>query len=66
LTIAIAGSGMCTFGVDFDDGQARTLTERLPYRFTYRYSRPGEYTLVVWAHDPCTGSGDAVLRIRRR
>jgi hypothetical protein len=66
LTLTIAGSGTCTFGVDLDDGQSRTLTGRLPYRLTHRYATPGDYEIVVWAHEPCTGGGDAVLRIRRR
>ncbi len=65
LIVTIAGSGRCKFEVDFDDGESRTLTERLPYRFTYRYAKAGDYEIVVWAEEPCTGGGDAVLRIGR-
>lgn len=66
ITLTIAGSGICKFVVDFDDGQSRTVTERLPHELTYRYARAGSYDIVVWAHEPCTGGGDVLLRIRAR
>ena len=66
ITVTVAGSGTCRFVVDFDDGESRTLTERLPYQFTYRYAVPGDFEIVAWAHEPCTGQGDALLRIGRR
>lgn len=65
VTLTIRGSGTCTFDVEFDDGQSRTLTGNLPYRLTYRYAVAGEYHIVAWAHEPCAGNADAVLRIRR-
>lgn len=66
VTIAIDGSGSCRFVVDFHDGESRTLTQRLPYRLTYRYGRPGEYTIVVWAHEPCLGQDEVTVRVGRR
>ena len=66
VTIDVTGTGTCRFVVDFHDGESRTLTERLPHRFTYRYTRPGDYTIVVWSHDPCVGEGDATVSVRRR
>ena len=65
VTITIDGSGPCRFVVDFHDGESRTLTERLPHRLQYSYTRPGNYTIVVWAHEPCVGQGDATVRVRR-
>lgn len=65
VTITIAGSGTCRFVVDFHDGQARTLTERLPHRLTYVYRQPRDYTIVAWSHEPCLGEGDALVRVRR-
>jgi hypothetical protein len=65
ITITVEGRGTCRFEVDFDDGGARTLTERLPYRLTHRYREPGAYDIVVWGHEPCTGQGNALVRIRR-
>jgi hypothetical protein len=65
VTIAIDGSGRCRFVVDFHDGESRTLTERLPHRLQYSYTQPGTYTIVVWAHEPCVGQGDAIVRVRR-
>lgn len=66
ITVTIEGSGTCRFVVDFDNGDTRTLTERLPHRLTYRYMQPGDYEIVVWSYEPCAGQGDALLRIRRR
>jgi len=65
IALTVAGSGTCTFVVDFGDGQSRTLTERLPHRFTYRYTEAGDREIVVSSQAPCAGRGDAVLRIRR-
>lgn len=66
VTITVDGSGTCRFVVDFDDGESRTVTERLPFRLAYRYARAGDYTIVVWAYGPCMGEGDAPVRVRRR
>ena len=66
ITITVAGSGMCRFTIDFGDGESRTLTESLPHQITYRYPRPGNYEVFVWTEPPCSGDGEAVLRIRRR
>jgi hypothetical protein len=66
ITITVAGSGTCKIVVDFDDGESRTVTEPLPYRLTYRYQQAGDYEIVVWTDPPCTGGGDAMLRVRRR
>lgn len=66
IAVTVAGTGRCKFVVDFDDGESRTLTERLPYRLTYRYVEAGDYEIVVWTHEPCTGAHDALLRIRPR
>ena len=66
VTVTIAGTGTCRFTVDFDDGESRSVTEALPYRLTYRYAQPGDYEIVVWTDEPCTGQGEALLRIRPR
>lgn len=65
IALTVAGSGTCTFVVDFGDGQSRTLTERLPHRLTYRYTQTGDHEIVVSGQAPCAGGGDAVLRVRR-
>jgi hypothetical protein len=65
ITITVEGTGTCRFEVDFDDGGARTITEPLPYRLTYRYREAGTYDIVVWGHDPCTGEGNTLVQIRR-
>jgi PKD repeat protein len=65
IAVTVSGSGTCTFVVDFGDGQSRTLTERLPHRLTYRYTKAGDHEIVVSGQAPCAGGGDAVLRVRR-
>ena len=66
VTVTVAGTGMCTFHVDFGDAESRTFTARLPHQFAYRYRRAGNYEVFVWTDPPCTGGGDAALQIRRR
>jgi PKD repeat protein len=66
IALTVAGSGTCKIVVDFDDGESRTVTEQLPYRLTYRYAEAGDYEIVVWTDTPCTGGGEALLRVRRR
>ena len=66
VTVTIAGSGTCRLTIDLDDGESRTVTQTLPYRFSYRYAAAGEYDIVVWTSPPCTGEADALVRVRRR
>ena len=65
VTITVNGSGTCKIVVDFDDGQDRRVTERLPYRFTYRFPDARQYEIVAWTDEPCSGSGEAIVRVRR-
>jgi plastocyanin len=64
VAIAVAGTGTCRVTVDFDDGDARTVTTALPARFTHRFKATGDYQVVVWADEPCTGVGEAMVRVR--
>jgi hypothetical protein len=66
LTLTVAGTGTCRLTIDLDDGESRTVTETLPYRFSYRYAQPGDYDIVVWTSEPCTGGADTRVRVRRR
>ena len=66
LTLTVAGTGTCRLTIDLDDGESRTVTETLPHRFSYRYAEPGDYDIVVWTSEPCTGGADTRVRVRRR
>ena len=66
ISVNVAGSGTCRFVVDFGDGESRTLTERLPHRLVYRYAQAGNYEIVIRTEAPCTGGGDALLRVLGR
>ena len=66
VAITITGTGTCRIVVDFDNGEERSITQRLPYRLTYKFSEVGPYEIVVWTDDGCSGFAEKVLRIRAR
>ena len=66
VTITVNGTGTCAIVVDFDDGKDRRVTERLPFRLSYTFDQTGDYEVIVWTDEPCTGSGEAIARVRRR
>ena len=66
VTITVKGTGTCAIVVDFDDGKDRRVTERLPYRFSYTFAEARDHEIIVWTDEPCTGSGEAIARVRRR
>lgn len=66
VTITVKGTGTCRIVVDFDNGEDRRVTESLPYRLTYRFKDIGAHEIVVWTDEPCTGSGEGMINVRRR
>lgn len=64
VVITVLGSGTCRMTVDFDDGQSRDVTQALPYKLAYIYSRPGTYEVVVWTDEPCVGQAEGLVRVR--
>ena len=66
VTIIVKGTGSCSIVLDFDDGQERRVSGQLPQRVTYRFKEVGAHEVMVWTDEPCTGSGEAVVRVRRR
>jgi hypothetical protein len=66
VRVTVRGAGACRFTVDFGDGQSRTMTETLPYEFSYRYRAPGDYEMFLWTEPPCEGEATAPVRVRRR
>jgi hypothetical protein len=66
VTITINGTGSCRIVVDFDNGEERAVTERLPYKFTYTFKDIGPHEIFVWTDEPCSGSAEKVVRVRGR
>jgi PKD repeat protein len=66
VRVTVRGAGACRFTVDFGDGRSRTMTETLPYEFSYRYREPGDYEMFLWTEPPCEGEATALVRVRRR
>jgi len=65
-SVKINGTGTCYVVVDFDDGKDRRILTHLPYTFTYTFAAARDHEIVVWTDEPCTGSGETIVRVRRR
>jgi hypothetical protein len=63
VTIAVKGSGTCTYEVHFGDGNAQEVTGELPQLFRHTYAKPDRYTVIVKPAPPCTGRFTQVLQI---
>lgn len=63
VTIAVKGSGTCTYEVHYGDGNAQEVTGELPQQFRHTYARPDTYTVIVKPTAPCTGRFTEVLPI---
>jgi hypothetical protein len=63
ITIAVKGTGTCTYEVHFGDGNAQEVTGELPQLFRHTYTRPDRYTVIVKPTPPCTGRFTQVLQI---
>jgi hypothetical protein len=63
ITIAVKGSGTCTYEVHFGDGNAQEVTGELPQLFRHTYAKPDRYTVIVKPSPPCTGRFTQVLQI---
>ena len=63
ITLAVKGSGTCTYEVHFGDGNVQEVTGELPQLFRHTYARPDRYTVIVKPTPPCTGRFTQVLQI---
>jgi hypothetical protein len=63
VTIAVQGSGTCTYEVHYGDGNAQEVTGELPQIFRHVYAKPDSYTVIVKPNAPCTGRFTQVLQI---
>lgn len=63
VTIAVKGTGTCTYEVHYGDGNAQEVTGELPQQFRHTYARPESYTVIVKPTPPCTGRFTQILPV---
>jgi PKD repeat protein len=64
IGITIAGTGQCTYTIDFGDGTTDRRTATLPDNLQHTFKADGEYTVVATPEAPCEGVARARLDIR--
>lgn len=64
VIIAIVGTGHCTYGIDFGDGETARRTADLPDRMRHVYPGDAEYTVVATPETPCEGVARARIDVR--
>ena len=62
--ISLAGTGSCTYALDYGDGNTETRTAELPDRVKHTYPADGEYLVVATPQAPCEGVARAKLDVR--
>ena len=62
--ITLAGTGSCTYTLDFGDGESERRTAELPDRVRHTYPSDGEYVVVATPEPPCEGVARAKLDVR--
>jgi PKD repeat protein len=66
VRITVAGTGTCSFTVDYGDGNADSRSMTLPASVRHTYSAPDLYTVTVTPDDrDCSGSGEVSIEVRR-
>jgi hypothetical protein len=64
VIIAIIGTGHCTYGMDFGDGQTERRTADLPERLRHVYPADDEYSVTATPEAPCEGVARARIDVR--
>jgi len=62
--IALVGTGHCTYGLDFGDGESTRRTADLPDRIRHVYTDDKAYDIVATPEAPCEGVARARLDVR--
>lgn len=62
--ITLLGSGHCTYGIDFGDGETARRTADLPDRIRHVYTEDKAYDVVATPEAPCEGVARARLDVR--
>jgi uncharacterized protein with GYD domain len=62
--IALIGTGRCTYGIEFGDGETARREAELPDRVRHVYADDKAYDVVATAEAPCEGVARARLDVR--
>jgi hypothetical protein len=62
--IGLLGTGTCTYGIEFGDGQTERRTADLPDRMRHVYEADKAYDVVATPEAPCEGVARAKLDVR--
>lgn len=66
VRITVNGTGVCSFSIDYGDGNADSRSMPLPASIRHTYSAPDVYTVTVTPEDrDCSGSGEVSFEVRR-
>lgn len=63
--LRVAGTGRCSYTLDFGDGNTETREGPLPQLVRHNYPAGGRYTAVVTGHGPCAGVHRATFVVGR-
>jgi len=64
VTMNVAGTGTCSYKIDFGDGNSEERLKALPDRVFHVYGAPGTYSIVVTGSGSCSGRADRALDVR--
>jgi hypothetical protein len=64
VIIAIIGTGRCTYGIEFGDGQTERRSAELPDRLRHVYPGDDEYSVTATPEAPCEGVARARIDVR--
>lgn len=62
--IVLVGTGRCTYGIEFGDGETARRDADLPDRIRHVYANDKAYDVVATAEAPCEGVARARLDVR--
>jgi hypothetical protein len=64
VSIVVEGTGVCTYRIDYDDGNHEDRTKPLPDRLQHVYNARGSYVIAVATSGTCQGRTQRTLDVR--
>src|SRR4030095_5138180 len=64
--IAVEGEGICSFVLDYGDGNQQDVSGALPKRIAHTYGAAGTYRVIVGPVGSCTGKFTETLQVLPR
>lgn len=65
LIVTVRGQGTCSVTLDLGDGNSQKFEATLPTTRTHKYANPGTYHLKATTVEPCRGSAEMKVDIKR-